>query len=294
MYRPFSDGKAISLMVLPGLLLILFAMFFPVILSVYFGTTDWHGMGAATPVGLANFKEIFTHDPTFVRSLTNTLCLAAVTILFQNPLALLLCIMVLKARRGERAFRSIYFIPTIISVVVTTKLWVHVFNSNYGLLGKLLTLIGLGSLKIDWLSNVHTALWSVIVIVIWQGFGWALLFYYSGLVGIPKELQEAARIDGASGVRLYTRIILPLMAPVIRATVIIALISCLKQMETVWLSTNGAPGDYTQVLANYIYAKAFAFGQYGYACALSVVFVLVCVAGTLVLNAVTRKDVGEF
>ena len=294
MYRPFSDGKAIALMVLPGMLVILFAMFAPIFLSTYYGMTDWSGMGALNHIGLQNFKEIFFNDPTFWRSLLNALWLALVTIFLQNPLAFLICIMLIGSKKGERTFRTIYFIPAIISVVVTTKLWVHVFNPTYGLLNKFLSLIGLQALKIDWLSNIHTALWSVIAIVIWQGFGWALLFYYSGLVGIPKELKEAARIDGASGAKLYTRIILPLMTPIIRSTVIIALISCLKQMETVYLSTNGGPDDITQFLANYLYAKAFVYGQYAYGCALSVIFVLVCVTGTLILNAFTRKDVGEF
>ena len=294
MYKPFSDGKAIALMVLPGIALVLFAMFAPVILSVRYGMTDWSGMGAMNDVGLGNFKEIFAADSTFWRSLLNAVQLAIVTIFLQNPLALLVCIMLVQHKRGERAFRTIYFIPAIISVVVTTRLWVHVFNPNYGLINKFLSLAGFHGLAIDWLSDTRTALWSVILIVIWQGFGWALLLYYSGLVSIPKELQEAARIDGASGVRLYTRVILPLMMPIIRVTVIIALIACLKQMETVYLSTNGGPGDTTQFLANYLYIKAFVYGQYGYGCALSVVFVLVCVAGTLLLNAITRKDVGEF
>jgi len=294
MYRPFSDGRAIALMVLPGVAFVFFAMFAPVFLSVYYGMTDWSGMGEMNRVGLANFREILFEDATFWRSLLNALWLAIVTIFFQNPLALLVCIMLLHSKKGERAFRTIYFIPAIISVVVTTRLWVHVFNPTYGLLNRFLSLIGLGAFKIDWLSNTRTALWSVILIVIWQGFGWAILFYYSGLVGIPRELQEAARIDGASGLKLYTRVILPLMTPVIRSTVIIALISCLKQMETVYLSTNGGPGDTTQFLANYLYMKVFVYGQYGYGCALSVIFVVVCVAGTLLLNAVTRRDVGEF
>ncbi|NLG83843.1 MAG: sugar ABC transporter permease [Firmicutes bacterium] len=298
MYKPFSDGKAIALMVLPAVAFVLFAMVAPVFLSVYYGMTDWSGMGAMEYIGPANFREILFKDATFWRSLLNALWLAIVTIFFQNPLALLVCIMLLHSKKNseksERVFRTIYFIPAVISVVVTTRLWVHVFNPTYGLLNRFLSLIGLGAFKIDWLSNPRTALWSVILIVIWQGFGWAILFYYAGLVNIPKELQEAARIDGASGLKLYTKVILPLMTPVIRSTVIIALISCLKQMETVYLSTNGGPGDTTQFLANYLYLKAFVYGQYGYGCALSVIFVVVCVAGTVLLNALTQRDVGEF
>lgn len=294
MIKELKDKKTALVMVSPAVGFILFAMIAPILLSFYFGMTDWSGIGAAKFVGGENFKEIFLHDPSFWHSLLNAFLLALVTIAIQHPLAFMVCIMLTKFKRSQKFFRVIYFIPAIISVVVTTRLWVHAFNPTYGLLNKFLSLIGLGIFKTDWLSNTHTALWSVILIVIWQGFGWAVLFYYAGLVSIPQDLLEAARIDGASGFKLYSRVVLPLMTPVIRAVVVIGLISSLKQMETVYLSTNGGPGDTSQFLANYLYMKAFQYGQYGYGMALSLVFVLVCIVGTVLLNMATRKDVGEF
>lgn len=281
-------------MVLPGVAILLFAMIVPIFLSVYYGMTNWTGIGKMNFVGFANFQEILLKDPTFWLSLFNALILVLVTLFIQNPFALVVCIMLLACKKGERFFRTVYFIPAIISVVVTTRLWISVFSPKFGLLNKFLSLIGLGFLGTDWLSNIHTALGSVIFIVIWQGFGWAVLFYYAGLVGIPKDLQEAARIDGASGLTLYTKVIIPLMMPVIKAIAVIGLIACLKQMETVYLSTGGGPGDLTQFLANYLYVKAFVAGQYGYGNALSVLFVIICVLGTYLLDRFTRADTGEF
>lgn len=293
MTKLFGNKWAIFLMVLPGLAFLLFAMVVPVIMSVYYGMTDWSGIGKMNFIGFSNYADIFK-DGAFWISLKNAILLTIVTIFIQNPFAIVIGIMLLNCKKGERAFRTIYFIPAVISIVVTTKLWVNILNPNYGLLNKFLKLIGLGFLKINWLSDVHTAIWSVILIVIWQGLGWAILFYYGGLVGIPKELQESARIDGASGIKLYTKVVLPLMRPVITSTLIIALISCLKQMETVYLSTGGGPGDVTQFLANYLYTQAFVAGKYGYGNALSVVFVIICVLGTVFLNRLFKKDVGEF
>lgn len=293
MTKLFGNKWAIFLMVLPGLLFLLFAMVVPVILSFYYGMTDWSGIGAMRYIGFANYADIFK-DGAFWISLKNAFLLTIVTIFLQNPFAIIVGIMLLNCRKGERWFRTIYFIPAVISIVVTTKLWVNILNPNYGLFNKFMNLIGLGFLKINWLSDLHTAIWSVILIVIWQGLGWAILFYYAGLVGIPKELQESARIDGASGIKLYTRVVLPLMTPVITSTVIIALISCLKQMETVYLSTGGGPGDVTQFLANYLYTQAFVASKYGYGNALSVVFVIICVLGTYFLKRIFQKDVGEF
>jgi raffinose/stachyose/melibiose transport system permease protein len=294
MNRFFSNKRDIFLMVLPGLAVLLFAMIVPIILSVYYGMTDWTGIGKMQYIGFDNFKEILGKDPTFWLSLFNALILTLVTLFLQNPFALIVCIMIIASRRGQRFFRTVYFIPAIISVVVTTRLWISIFSPQYGLLNKFLGLIGLGALGTDWLSNIHTAIFSVIFIVIWQGFGWAVLFYYSGLMGIPKDLQEAARIDGASGVKLYTKVVIPLMMPVIKSIAVIGLISCLKQMETVYLSTGGGPGDLTQFLANYLYTKAFVSGQYGYGNALSVLFVIICVLGTYLLDRFTRTDVGEY
>jgi raffinose/stachyose/melibiose transport system permease protein len=294
MKNAFSNKTAIFFMVLPGIAFLLFALIAPIILSVYYGMTDWSGLGKMNFIGLANFKEILWHDSTFWISLFNALLLTLVTVLVQNPFAFIICIALLSIKKGGQLFRTIYFIPAIISIVVTTKLWVFIFNPTYGLLNKALSLLGLSFLKLNWLSDLHTAIWSVIFIVIWQGLGWAVLFYYAGLVGIPIELKEAARIDGANGFKLYSRVVLPLMMPVIKSILIIDLISCFKQMETVFLSTGGGPGDKTQFLANYLYQKAFSYSQYGYGNAISVLFVIICIAGTVILNKLTQQDVGEF
>ncbi len=290
----FSNKWAILGMISPGLAVLLFAIAVPVVLSVYYGMTDWSGIGKMHYVGMENYKEILTKDPTFWLSLFNALCLAIVTIVIQNPFAVIVGIILLQAKKGSHFFRTMFFVPAIIHVVVTTKLWVYVFNSSYGILNKVLSSIGLKFLTTGWLSNPHTALGSVIWIIIWQGLGWAILFYYAGLVSIPNELKEAARIDGASGLKLYTKVILPLMAPVIIATTTIAFITCLKQMETVYLSTEGGPGSLTQFLGVYIYQQAFVSCKYGYGMALSLVFVIVCVVGTILLNRLFKRDVGEY
>jgi raffinose/stachyose/melibiose transport system permease protein len=128
----------------------------------------------------------------------------------------------------------------------------------------------------------------------WQGFGWGMLIYYAGLKGIPEEMYEAAEIDGADGIKLYTRITLPLIQPVIRVNVTLAVISALKQMETIYLTTNGGPGNSSQFLANYLYIKAFTSYQYGYGNAISVLFVVVCLLVTFILNKLLKQEIIEY
>jgi raffinose/stachyose/melibiose transport system permease protein len=196
--------------------------------------------------------------------------------------------------KSEKIFRAIFFIPVVISVVVTSKMWVQIYNSQYGLLNKVLDLFHLGFLKQEWLANPNLVLGSLFVIIMWQGFGWGFLIYYAGIKGISEDVYEAAKIDGASGFKLFFSITTPLLQPVIKINVTLAMISAFKQMETIYLTTNGGPGNTSQFLANYLYIKAFNSYQYGYGNAISVLFVIACILATLLLNKILKKESVEY
>jgi raffinose/stachyose/melibiose transport system permease protein len=286
----FSNKAVTFFLVAPGIAAIVFALVVPIGFSAYFALTDWSGFGKFNMVGLANFKEILLTDGVFWRSLANALVLMLVTIFIQNPVAFALAaVLAHVSERFSQRLRSIYFIPAVLSVVVITKLWVSIFNPTYGILNKLLRLVGLDGLATSWLSNPRTALGAVIWIVIWQGFGWALLFYYTGLMTVPKEIEEAALVDGANWWQTYTRIIIPYLFPVISAVIVIDVISCLKQMEIIFLSTEGGPGRLTQFIGVYLYQKAFVAGQYGYGNALSVLFVVIAVGITVLVQRLLKS-----
>jgi raffinose/stachyose/melibiose transport system permease protein len=127
----------------------------------------------------------------------------------------------------------------------------------------------------------------------YQGLGWCLLYYYAGVKGISEELYEAARIDGCGFVRLHLRITVPLLKPVIRVNLTLAVISALKQMETVFLTTHGGPGNSTQFLANYLYKRAFDNYEYGYGNAIAAIFVVICIAATLLMRYVLPTEEAE-
>lgn len=295
MHKALSDKRTILLLSLPGILIYTFAILSPIILSVYLGMTDWSGIAKPTFVGLKNFKSILFSDVTFWKSLMHAVFLALAYLFIQHPIALMFAIFIDKiGGRAEKIFRTIFFVPAIIPVIVTSRMWVSLYDPQYGLINKALDFLHLGFLKHQWLGDPRTVLLSVIVILMWQGFGWALLIYYAGLKGIPEELYEAARIDGATGFKLYTTIIVPLLKPVIKVNFTIAIISALKQMETIYLTTNGGPGDASQFLANYLYIKAFSSYQYGYANAISVLFVIVCLAINLIFQKIFKPETYEY
>jgi len=256
-----------------------FSLVVPIGFSVYYSFTDSTGLGDYQNVGFENYRTILTDDPVFWRSLRNVVLLIVVTIFVQNPIAFVLAAVLSRlSARLSRVLRTIYFVPAVLSLVIVAKLWVDVFNPTFGILNKVLHAVGLGALATSWLSNPST----------WQGFGWAVFFYYAGLMTVPRDLEEAARIDGASGFQLYVRVIIPHLFPVIATVIVIDVISSMKQMELIYLTTAGAPGQLTQFLALYLYQKAFVAGEYGYGNAVSVLFVVISVGFTLIVQRAMR------
>ena len=292
MKKLYGNKLVILSLVLPGLLLFVFAILAPICLSVYYGFTDYSGMGTADFIGLANYKELL-HDKAFAISLRNSLLLAIGFICIQHPLAMIVAAVLDKlGGKGENFFRCVYFIPNVISVAVIAYLWKFIYNPDFGLLNNIIKAFG-GKGNINWFST-DTAIWSVLIVLIWHGFGWGMLIYYTGIKNIDPTLYEAAAIDGASQTQTFLRITLPLMKPVIQVNVTMAVISALKKMETVYLLTNGGPGNSTQFAANYLYQQAFKAFKYGYGNAIGVVFIIICLIVTVLLNKVFEdKDVAK-
>lgn len=291
MDRMLSNKKIILSLVLPGFLLFVFAVLAPILLSVYYGMTDYTGLAKPNFIGFENFRNLIVNDPTFWKSLMHSIVLGLLIILLQNPLCIFLAILTDKiGGKHEKIIRALMFVPCVISIVITSKLWVSIYNPDYGFLNKILEFVGLGGLKADWLGDPKLALYSVFFVIIWQGFGWGYLIYYAGLKGIPEEIYEAARIDGATGLKLYTRITLPLLLPVIRVCSVLVMISSMKQMETIIIMTDGGPGDITQFLGNYLYQSAFRSYEFGYGNAISVLFVIACLVLTFFTNKLLQKE----
>jgi raffinose/stachyose/melibiose transport system permease protein len=290
----FSDKKTIAVLVLPGLIVMLFAIAIPVVISFILSFVRWAGFGTMKFVGINNYTRLIK-DHTFWRSLYNVLLLILVTIFLQNVFAFFIASLLTKASaKNSQMLRTIYFIPATLSLVVVTKLWVNIFHPTYGLLNKIIHALGFETFEVAWLANTKTAIWAVIWIMIWQGFGWAILFFYSGLMTVPKELEEAALVDGAGRFQVQLHVVLPNMLPVIQSIIIIDVISSLKQMEMVYLSTEGGPGGTTQFLAVYLYQRAFKYGEYGYGNAISVLFVLIAVLMTVLIRRIFKKSVEQF
>ena len=290
----FSNKKTIAILVVPGLAIMLFAIAIPLVISLALSLTRWTGFGPMHFIGFNNYVRLAS-DLLFWRSLLNVFLLIIVTIGLQNVFAFFIASLVKKlSENSSQILRTIFFIPATLSLVVVTRLWVNLYHPSYGMLNRIIQAFGAANFELAWLGNPNTAIWAVIWIMIWQGFGWALLFLYGGLMTVPKELEEAALVDGANKLQMQRYIVLPSMMPVIQSVVIIGVISSFKQMEMVFLSTEGGPGGTTQFLANYLYLRAFKFGEYGYGNAISVLVVLLAVLVTFLIQRIFKKSQEHF
>jgi ABC-type sugar transport systems, permease components len=288
----YSNKLVITSLVLPGILLFVFAILLPICLSIYYGFTDFSGMGSATFIGFENYRHLMT-DKVFWNALLNSLLLAIGFIVIQHPLAIVVAAVLDKlGGKGESFFRCVYFIPNVISVAIIAYLWKFIYNPDFGLLNNVLEKLGFSG-DTNWFSN-DTAIWAVLIVLVWHGFGWAMLIYYAGIKNIDPVLYEAAAIDGATKEQVFFRITLPLMKPVIEVNVTLAVISALKQMELVYLLTAGGPGNATQFTANYLYQQAFKAFRYGYGNAISVVFIIICLLTSFIVGRLfAEKPIGK-
>lgn len=294
MHKILGDRKTIVWLMTPGLLLLALMILVPIAVGFYYSLTDWNGVGDYGFVGLKNYGDAFAHDPIFWKSLLNSVLLGLGLVAVQHPLAIVIAMLAQYGGRWEKLLRVCIFIPSIISTFVTTKLWTSIFDTQFGLLNRVLDQIGLSAWQQDWLGDPHWAIACIIFVCMWQGFGYAFLLYYAGIKGVPKDLYEAAMLDGASGAQLNRRIVLPLLAPVLRVNLVLAVVSAFKQMETVYLMTSGGPGNSTQFLSTYLYSKAFREGLYGYGNAISLLLVAICLLVTLGMNRAMKREVGEY
>ncbi|MGC3952863.1 MAG: sugar ABC transporter permease [Propionicimonas sp.] len=289
----WKKTATIVTLLLPGVVFLLGGIVYPLIQSVSASLTDASGLMPGKFTGLSNYQKLAA-DRVFWVSIRNAILLSIGYIFISHPIAIVVAWNIRKLpERWEKLFRTLLFVPAVVNVIVLVKIWVQLYNPQYGAFNAILNGLGLGGLTQNWLSNPDTAIWAVIVMAIWIGWPWSFLYDYVAVKSLPEDVFEAARIDGASGLWLHWHITRPLLLPVISVFFATSIISAFKTMEIVFVSTDGGPVHATQFIANYMYLRAFRTFELGYANAISVVFALICVLVTVVFFRLTRRDITE-
>ncbi|WP_237167703.1 MULTISPECIES: carbohydrate ABC transporter permease [Paenibacillus] len=285
----FSNKTAITIFVLPTLLIFCAIVLVPIFVSSYYSLLDWNGVGKGAYIGFHNYVELFT-DSRALNSMKNSLLFAAASIFIQLPLSLLLALILASNVKGEGFYRTVYFIPVLISTVVIAQLWSKIYNADYGLLNTLLENVGLSHLAQDWLGQKKTALIASFIPTLWQYIGYHMLLMYAGAKSISQDIFEAAKIDGASRVRTAFLITIPLMKPVLKVCLVFSVIGAFKVFDLIYVLTGGGPFFTTEVPSTLMYTTIFDTYRYGYGSAISVFIILECLVVTLIINKFIKTE----
>ncbi|MFF0267915.1 carbohydrate ABC transporter permease [Kribbella sp. NPDC004536] len=281
-YRPYSNWFYLPTAIIYGVLFLI-----PTFASLYFSLTRW-SLFESKFIGLENFK-LFFQEPQLVKGFTNTLIYAVVTSGSKVVLGLLLAVLLTSQIVARGYLRSVVFFPVLVSTIGVGLTFTVLMNPDQGLINKSLAAIGIQGP--GWLTDPKWALLSVAAVDVWKGVGLATLIYIAGIVSIPREYIEAARVDGAGSWQQFRRIVLPLSRPATVTVIILSLIGGLRSFDLIWAMTRGGPGFTSDVIASVIY-KQYQAGFYGLSTAGNVVLFVVVTAIILPLSwALNRKEV---
>ena len=280
----------IVLFLLPATAVYVYFVILPIGQSVFYSLFRWNGLGPLENfTGLDNYTKALG-DKVFVGALSHNLLIAVLSIFIQLPLSLVLALLVARHLPGRSIFRMIFFLPYVLSDVTTGVIWSYVYKPDNGLVNTAIRDLKLGEPQ-AWLGNPNLALYAVFVVMCWKYFGFHLILYVAGLQQIPADLEEAAKIDGATDFQVLRHITVPLLGSTIRISVFLSILGALQYFDLIWVMTLGGPVNASETMATYMIKNGFQRFQLGYGSAVGVILFLVCFVFSLAYQRmVLRRD----
>ena len=240
-----------------------------------------------TFVGFENYVSAF-HNKQFILSLSNMARMVVFSVLFHTPIALLLAVAVNAKLKGYRLFKTIFFVPTVFPMTAIGLMWYFVFMPT-GALNTLLKNIGLKQFAIPWLVNKATAMNTIVGVNVWAGIGYYMVIILAGLTVIPKDLYEAASIDGANPVQMFFNVTIPMLKPTLIMCIVMDIIGSVKVFDLVYAMTSGGPNGLTNLPTTLMISEAFKYSHYGVGSAIGIIIMLICLVGTVGSNTLLNK-----
>lgn len=282
----FAKNKFL-IFILPWLIGFVLLTIIPMISSLIISLTEWNILSSPKFVGFDNYINVFK-DPLFYKSLRVTLVFTALSVPINVVLSLFVAILLNSEIKCINLYRTIYYLPAVVSGVVVSLLWSWIFNSEFGLLNNFLLKFGIEGPR--WLSDEFWVMPAMVIMSVW-GIGGGIIMYLSGLQGIPAYLYESARLDAAGWWTRLIKITIPSMSPVLLFTTLTSVIGSLQTFTSAYIMTNGGPNNQTLFYAFYVYKHAFTWKQMGKACALAWILFLIIFAITMLLLKVSKGKV---
>lgn len=286
--KVLRDKKAIALFLSPALLVYSALVMIPIALTFYYSVLDWDGLGKKRWIGLGNFAKLM-RDAVFVRALGNNLVYILIVMLMQLGIGFLIALLLTYLKKGRGLIQTVYYIPSVITVIAVAQLFTSFYSYEpIGLFNIFRKLFGLA--PIAFLSEYRTVLPAVASVEGWQYIGIYMLIFYSALVSVSPDIIEAARIDGASETQLLFKVRIPSITNVILLSGILSLVGALRGFAAPMNMTKGGPNHRSEILATYMYKKAFTSRDYGYGSALAVVIVILSIVAVLLISRYMERE----
>lgn len=287
-----GNRKAIFIFIAPALLVFLAIILVPIVWSSIYTFYEGSLIKGFSFVGLQNYFDLFK-DGDFYQSLWVTIKFTLVVSTGQVILGLLLSLLfVFYLKKASFLVRTLVFFPVVLPTVAIAQLFSKLFEiaPNYGLLNSIFDALNIESMIQPWLGQTETAFWILCIMEIWKAMGFYAVILYAGLMDVPGEVLEAAKIDGAKGWKLTRFVIVPLIKPILISSIIFSLSGTLKVFEQVIALTGGGPGKTTTTLSVYMYQQAFTNGNYGYGSTIALFLLILCLVVTLIVYQVSWKE----
>jgi raffinose/stachyose/melibiose transport system permease protein len=281
----------IGLFLLPGLALYFVFVIGPIIQAAHFSLYRWNGLTPLTEfIGLKNYQAAFASS-VFWGALGNNLTIIILSLAIQIPFSLGLAVLLNRRFPGRAIFRLLFFVPYVLSEAITGIVFRLLLQPD-SVFDSFVKSVGLGSFRTDWLGDTSIVMFTLFVIITWKYFGFHMIIMLAGLQGIPKELEDAAYIDGADRRQAFRYVTLPLLGPTIRVSVFLSVIGALQLFDMVWVTTGGGPVNASNTMAINMFKTGFVKQQMGYGSALAVIlFLFALVVALLYQRFVLRRDI---
>ncbi|MFW5981675.1 MAG: carbohydrate ABC transporter permease [Halanaerobiaceae bacterium] len=281
-----SKKFVIFIFLLPASFFCILYLLAPIPLSAYYSFFKWDGIGEGIFVSWGNWSRLL-QDRIFWLSVLNNFKLVFLSLVIQIPMGIILAVFLSSKLKGSQIFKSFFFIPMLLSAVAVAFLWRYLFDFNFGMINNLLNIFGFKG--VDWLGNPNIAFYSVVAPVSWRFIPLYMIIFMAGIAGIPNQLYEAAKIDGASSLQAFRKVTLPMLKPTIVSASILIIVGSLKYFAMVFALTGGGPNHASELMATYMYTRAFSELKMGYGSTISLALFLIAFIVSIAFLYITNR-----
>ena len=290
MQKAFGKKSIILLFIFPAFLIYTLFVIVSIVWAGYYSFFDWSGVGEKIFIGLQNYIELLSRDDVFRSTIWHTVIYTIINVLIQVFGGLLFAILLSRVTNGRVALQTLYYVPVVISSVAICQIFSKLLSvTPTGVVNQLLSVFNPALKVMEWTSNPNISLYVTAFVEGYKYLGLYMVIFYAALIGVPDELGEAARIDGASLFQEYWHVRIPYIKPVIVANCLLVLNGSLRSFEFSYLLTHGGPGNASELMTTYMYKQAFTSMKYGYGSAVAIMIVIIC----LIVGVLFKKITGE-